>query len=146
MNTRWFSERVNTDWEHALYGHRTVDSVACDGETEDEDENEPDKIRKRQLRVRDFNRYAVRRCVNGRKEEGWKCKVVRLPSIIYSSPGTFKDDVVSWMPYTEVISEEAFDMTDVMMDDSRILLLKVNTFRSSWDKANLEISQVSTEW
>jgi len=36
----------------------------------------------------------------------------------------FKKDIVSWLPYTEVVSEETFEVTDVMMDDCRLLLLK----------------------
>src|ERR1700722_4342680 len=63
-NTRWFPEHLSTDWEHALYGCRTLDTVPCD--TDDVNENEGDgteKVRKSRLRVRDFNPYAIRRCM-----------------------------------------------------------------------------------
>jgi hypothetical protein len=53
-----------------------------------------------------------------------KRRVVREPSVT-PVRGVFKRDVVSWLPYTEVVSEETFEVTDVMMDDCRLLLLKV---------------------
>ncbi len=53
-----------------------------------------------------------------------KRRVVREPSIT-PVKGVFKKDIVSWLPYTEVVSEETFEVTDVMMDDCRLLLLKV---------------------
>lgn len=60
-----------------------------------------------------------------RKSNIWgKRRVVREPSIT-PVKGVFKKDIVSWLPYTEVVSEETFEVTDVMMDDCRLLLLKV---------------------
>lgn len=53
-----------------------------------------------------------------------KRRIVREPSIT-PVKGVFKKDIVSWLPYTEVVSEETFEVTDVMMDDCRLLLLKV---------------------
>ncbi|KAF9450622.1 hypothetical protein P691DRAFT_454949 [Macrolepiota fuliginosa MF-IS2] len=57
-----------------------------------------------------------------------KRRVVREPSIT-PVKGVFKKDIVSWLPYTEVVSEETFEVTDVMMDDCRLLLLKVRRYR-----------------
>jgi len=113
QNTRWFSENVSTEWQHALHGYRTVDIV------------DPDPIMSagvpRRLRIRDFNPYALARAnENG---DGWRGRVVREPSTILAQDA-FGQDVVSHLPYCEIISEETFDVTDVMMDDSRVLLLK----------------------
>jgi hypothetical protein len=40
--------------------------------------------------------------------------------------GVFKYDIMSSLPYVETVSDETYDVTDVMMDDSRVLLLKVS--------------------
>jgi hypothetical protein len=61
----------------------------------------------------------------GKASKSWsRRRVVREPS---TTPvkGVFKQDIVSSLPYTEVVSEETFEVTDVMMDDCRLLLLKV---------------------
>ena len=38
----------------------------------------------------------------------------------------FTKDIISSLPYVEVVSEQTFEVTDVMMDDCRMLLLKVS--------------------
>jgi hypothetical protein len=114
-NTRWFSEDISIDWQHALHGYRTVEIV---------DPPETD-LSPPKLRLRDFNPYALARMAElGDVCEGWHGRVVRQPSII-PARDAFVQDIVSHLPYCEIISEETFDVTDVMMDDGRILLLKV---------------------
>ena len=139
QNTRWFPERRSTDWQHALYGYRTVDTVPPFGE-----EDSPHG--KRRLRVRDYNPYAIARHMqdleDARNDElgpvkGW---VVATPSTA-PAQGAFEQDVVSRLPYREIISEEAYDVTDVMMDDSRILLLKVG--HESLNRSNHTRTDVS---
>ncbi|EKM77357.1 hypothetical protein AGABI1DRAFT_130443 [Agaricus bisporus var. burnettii JB137-S8] len=76
-----------------------------------------------------------------KKDLVWgKRRVVREPSIT-PVKGVFKKDVVSWLPYTEVVSEETFEVTDVMMDDCRLLLLKSArrfVIRASVEKLEIE--------
>lgn len=79
----------------------------------------------RYLRVRDFNPYALAYAEEDR--DGWRGRIVREPSTILAEDA-FDQDVVSHLPYCEIVSEEAFNVTDVMMDDGRILLLKVSLF------------------
>lgn len=43
--------------------------------------------------------------------------------------GVFEHDIVSSLPYVEVVSEETFEVTDVMMDECRVVLLKVSRTR-----------------
>ncbi|KIK68585.1 hypothetical protein GYMLUDRAFT_36043 [Collybiopsis luxurians FD-317 M1] len=38
--------------------------------------------------------------------------------------GVFRKNIISCLPYVEVISEEAFNVNEVMIDDSRLLLLR----------------------
>jgi len=48
--------------------------------------------------------------------------------------------VVSHLPYSEIVSQETFDVTDVMMDDGRILLLKVSDIPASLDNGGSYLS------
>jgi len=99
----------------------------------------------RLLRVRDYNPYSValaserfRNTPNSnegrckQKTQGEKIKadfdnsrtrVVVEPSIT-PTHGVYKDDIKSWLPYVETLNEEKLDITDVMLDDRRLLLLK----------------------
>lgn len=54
-----------------------------------------------------------------------RLRVVTEPSIT-SVHGVYKEDIKSCLPYVEVLSKEKFDVTDVMLDDRRLLLLKVS--------------------
>jgi hypothetical protein len=117
-NTRWFSGNI-TDWQHSLHGHRTVEIV--DSPPTPDTTGIP--FPQRKLRLRDFNPYTLARTND--HGDGWRGRVVRESSTI-AAQDAFKQDVVSHLPYREVISKETFDVTDVMMDDDRILLLKVS--------------------
>jgi hypothetical protein len=101
-----------------------VDAVPCKPMGEDEFDGDGTT----NLRVQDFNPNAVRRTAQGRIEKGWKCRAVMTPSTT-PAKGTYKKDIISSLPYTEVISEETFYAKDVMLDDSRLILLRVS---ESW--------------
>lgn len=51
-------------------------------------------------------------------------RLVTEPSRIPAGTA-FVEDIVSYLPYREVVSEEAVEVSDVMMDDARVLCLKV---------------------
>lgn len=193
QNTRWFEECLSTDWQHAIYGLRTVESVsvakwpnlhggkgpspAGDGaevgseqptlnghaaqtnghapspssssslsdegpiaahpdldlEAEDGEPARPEQ--RRFLRIRDFNPYSLSQAAQLDAQEGsttdkgkhrarWRQpRLVTEPS---TTPvkGVFTKDIISSLPYVEVVSEQTFEVTDVMMDDCRMLLLK----------------------
>lgn len=53
-----------------------------------------------------------------------RSRLVTKPSTI-AAGAAFIEDIVSWLPYREVVSEEVVEVSDVMMDDSRVLCLKV---------------------
>ncbi|KAF9568720.1 hypothetical protein CPC08DRAFT_746151 [Agrocybe pediades] len=187
-NTRWFEENISTDWQHAVYGLRTVESIELakvqrpsqvadfnrflretspaeedlpesdpleakaehgHGQEEgaegyDQDDDDIDLDAQRCLRLRDFNPYSfadfdaskpISILSEGRPtqvigelgtDSKGRCRFRRLvntPSTL-SVNGVFEHDIVSSLPYVEVVSEEMFEVTDVMMDDSRLLLLK----------------------
>ncbi|KAJ6612664.1 hypothetical protein B0H10DRAFT_284244 [Mycena sp. CBHHK59/15] len=228
QNTRWFDESLSTDWQHALYGLKTVecvdpfnpqppvprdpDDADPEYEGEDGDENQPleaeahprsvdvlnlptvndllngigfDGIEDddavgdgqqpnpgldqtsvehstrhrlvpamRHLRIRDYNPYSLlvdkpeekpddgagevldgfelfmgntsgREKGKGKEKvpSRWARRIVTTSSVT-SSRGVFVKDIVSSLPYSEVISEEKFHVTDVMMDDCRVLLMQ----------------------
>ncbi|TFK22468.1 hypothetical protein FA15DRAFT_622483 [Coprinopsis marcescibilis] len=91
---------------------------------------------KRFLRMRDFSPYALTRAARsealshpvlhgkGKCRGVWRTpKVVREASRVCVN-GVFKEDIMSSLPYVETVTDETFDVTDVMMDDCRLLLLK----------------------
>lgn len=117
-NTRWFPETTGTDWQHALYGYRAVEALNAAALF-------ADPPIQRNLRVLDFNPYTLTQMVDDEDEkDGWRGRIVRVPSFI-SAQDAFAHDIVSSLPYREIISKETFTVTYVMMDDRRILLLKV---------------------
>jgi hypothetical protein len=221
-NTRWFEECLSTDWQHAIYGLRAVESVEVSkmtaerqfdidnwpigrggsssldaqgsggggvggttggpagptttttvigGVTVTMTTNGPQRREKRFLRVRDFSPYSIQLAQEaavasrafssslastppssssstashstsrphtphdftshpifkgkGRCRSVWRTpKVVSEPSRV-PAMGVFQHDIVSMLPYVETVSDETFEVTDVMMDDERVLLLKV---------------------
>jgi hypothetical protein len=231
-STRWFEECLSTDWQHAIYGLRTVESVSPRGNVfppipgtgpgsnpsngmddgpfytdvavqvdetsapstaaaassnsqgvlhasatahpgvndgvsanplvnnngnNNNNNNYPNNNnggngaaglppnQRRYLRLRDFNPYSFtstaeafggsERHVHASKGKGkqkTRWNTPRLVTAPTTTPvkGVFQHDVVSWLPYMEVMSQDTFEVTDVMMDDARLLLLKVCCFFS----------------
>jgi hypothetical protein len=108
-----------------LHGQRAVDAISCELLGEHESGSEGEAGKKWRLRVRDFNPNAVRRSAQGQMEKGWKCRAVTSPTIIFKE-GAYENDIISSLPYTEVISEETFCTDIVLMDGSRLLLPEVS--------------------
>ncbi|KAF9014740.1 hypothetical protein BDZ89DRAFT_1076385 [Hymenopellis radicata] len=170
-NTRWFRECLVTDWQHAVHGMRTAETISAkvwngspkdsmegvivEVETIDEEGEQdviddrvdnfveygavtpplpngmpepPAVVSRRYLRVRDFNPYAIRlisEADNAVTESStWRGRRVITTESECEAHEVFTQDIKSSLPYAEVVSRQAFDMTDVMMDDCRILLLK----------------------
>ena len=207
QSTRWFEECLSTDWQHAIYGLRTVESIsvakwkalsasntpsqpenssmsngttsngatyksvsvqATEGSsstntaavteesittshqlhptqedtTNDNEENEDGNIsnaipRERNfLRIRDFNPYSFTKVSEpfeseslngkGKHKARWRAPRLVTESSKTSVKGVFTRDIESSLPYMEVVSEDSFEVTDVMMDDCRLLLLKAS--------------------
>ncbi|KAJ7222398.1 hypothetical protein GGX14DRAFT_352853 [Mycena pura] len=204
QNTRWFDEALSTDWQHALYGLKTIECIdplrpnrgmpvrpaelrtrlreddgivddvvaasrvdplnlptvndllngrGFDVGDRDDEERGGDSVKarprpphlQRHLRIRDYNPYALRRedletdadeptveskgkrKAFAREQRRWMRRIVTAPSIM-PSRGVFVKDISSALPYSEVISKEKYSVTDVMMDDCRVLLMQVSTF------------------
>ena len=87
------------------------------------------------LRVKNFNPYVITRMMDEmgmgegedkvkKPDDGLTYRVVTKPSVTKAS-GVFKEDVVSYLPYVEVTSDSRYDASDVMLDEARLLLIKV---------------------
>ncbi|KAJ7640805.1 hypothetical protein DFH06DRAFT_1000320 [Mycena polygramma] len=113
QHTRWFDEALSTDWQHALYGLKTVECI---------DPFHPPLPVPANPRDVDVDRADVD---DNAKEPAskWTRRIVTTASTT-PSRGVFVKDIVSSLPYSEVISKDKFNVTDVMMDDCRVLLMQ----------------------
>ncbi|KAI0049212.1 hypothetical protein FA95DRAFT_923232 [Auriscalpium vulgare] len=147
--TRWFGDMLSSDWQHAVHGFRTVERVAQDPQATRH------RIRVRDYnpllvareRARDKGKGRVRaeaaeveaqdkaKAAAGDENEkarepaegsGPSVRLVTEASTIRAGVA-FVRDVVSWLPYREVVTEQAIEVSDVMLDDNRILCLKVRS-------------------
>lgn len=114
--TRWFDgDELTMRWITTTAGQRYVSMAAA--------ELAP-------IRVRDFNPHAVRRAGAGgeavRLPSGNTLRVVTGSSVITSSD-LFQDDLESALPYVETVTEAEYSYDGVLMDEERILGLKVCT-------------------
>lgn len=89
------------------------------------------------LRIRDFNPYSFTKVSDfgsetlngkGKHKARWRAPRLVTETSKTSAKGVFTRDIESSLPYMEVISEDTFEVTDVMMDDCRLLLLEVRSF------------------
>ena len=212
QSTRWFEECISTDWQHAIYGLRTVESIrvpkrrhrnittpgpsspptqltnpsiassnstkvayksvavqATEGSSsamtvdvteesatiddqlpstqedsaDENEESEDDNVtnltprnpmERSLLRIRDFNPYSFTKVSDfgsetlngkGKHKARWRAPRLVTETSRTSAKGVFTRDIESSLPYMEVVSEDTFEVTDVMMDDCRLLLLEV---------------------
>lgn len=138
QNTRWFQDLLSTNWQHAIHGLRTVECVPVgerDGNAHIHGHDQWEHTTgTRKLRVRDFNPNVVRDAViakrEGKKDGGKnKWRVVTTRDLVANTKGVFEDDIWSALPYREVVTEETVQVAEVMMDESRILLIQVRKIR-----------------
>ncbi|KAG6335702.1 hypothetical protein ID866_3382 [Astraeus odoratus] len=137
--THWFRDNY-VDWQNSVYGYRTVELV---NESPIIFSTEP-----RRLRVRDFNpnllffktphldkedksehEHRLERSLIAHDEPERGALMFPIPHLpakvrakIIGVFRPFAELLGMVLPYREVISTEAFDATEVMMDESRILL------------------------
>ena len=88
--------------------------------------------------VRDFNPYAVRAtralaATSGESQRGnWSTqlqngnwKTLKVKDSVFTAGPIFKEDVRSSLPYVEIVTQDEYHYDGVMMDDERVLGLKV---------------------
>jgi len=132
-NTRWFQDTLSTNWQHAIHGLRTVECI-LDGERNGDPHVHGHQLehttRERKLRIRDFNPNIVEAAIIARrdekKDEGknkWKVMTTKDP--VAGAENVFEEEIWSALPYREVVTEETVQVAEVMMDECRILLIKV---------------------
>jgi hypothetical protein len=105
------------DYRQSLYGFRTV------GFIDEGSSNWSSEPRPSRLCIRDFNPHNV--CNYGAGDEtGRRGRFVRGGTCKKMKP--FREALEVALPYREIISEELFDASETIMDESRILLLKAS--------------------
>jgi hypothetical protein len=123
-NTRWFRSTFTKELKHALCGYRALDTVLCEPLGDDDSDGTFGVSAEKKLRVLDFNPNSVRRSAMG-QIKGWKCRAVTKPSTTITG-GSYDQDIISSLPYTEVVSQATFHSYTVLMDSSRIFLPEVS--------------------
>jgi hypothetical protein len=101
-------------WPQSLYGFRTVGSA-------DEDLGH---CSPRRLCIRDFNPHVA--CNYGAEDAAERHGRLVRGELTTTIHYPFTEPLGSALPYREIVSEELFDVTETMMDESRILLLDVS--------------------
>jgi hypothetical protein len=94
------------------------------------------------IKVRDFNPYAVRAaCALAAASEGGQSKqgnwskllpngnmmTLNVEESMLTAVHIFEEDVRSSLPYVEVVTQNEYDYVGVMVDDQRILGMKVRS-------------------
>ena len=131
MNTRWCTSDWS-GWRYASYGLRVIDPIL---EPLGPDSDVDTGIAERRLQLRDFNSYAFSTPISedDASLEAWRKGRIVTESSWIPAGTIFIDAVESGLPYQEVITKERFNVTSVMMDEDKIVLLKVLlSFFSSW--------------
>lgn len=137
QNTRWFQDLLSTNWQHAIHGLRTVECVLAGERGVNTHAHGDHQLEHtagmRKLRIRDFNPNVVRDAIVAQREgkkDGDKnrWKVVTTMDSVVNAMNAFEEEIRSSLPYREVVTEETVQVAEVMMDESRILLIKVREF------------------
>lgn len=114
QHTTCFRLQRDETWQSSLYGFRVIEPI-----------NVPEVSREhRRLRIRDFNPHIARN-YHAQDKSGWHGRLVE-GELISTISWPFTEPLGSALPYREVVSEEVFDVNHTLIDESRILLLKVS--------------------
>ncbi|KIJ61610.1 hypothetical protein HYDPIDRAFT_189506 [Hydnomerulius pinastri MD-312] len=141
--THWFPDALHVDWQNSVFGFRTIESI-------NEDQDTPlggyFSRKPRKLRVRDFNPNLAFH-YHGEDLEGWTGRLVKAGEGESGSARggkgwgveikPFVDPLGKGLSYREVESEERFDVTEAMMDESRILLLRRRSENGELEKVDV---------
>ncbi|KAG1750126.1 hypothetical protein EDB19DRAFT_1629386, partial [Suillus lakei] len=117
QHAAWFQVRQSEYWQPSHHGFRTVEFV---NENPYHSSNEPHQL----LCIRDFNPHIAWN-YSAVDNSGCRGQIVR-GEVDRTVSCPFKEPLGSALTYREVLSEGLFDVAEMLMDDSRILLVKVS--------------------
>ncbi|KAI0064257.1 hypothetical protein BV25DRAFT_1823228 [Artomyces pyxidatus] len=101
-----------------------ADRGGKEGNSEEPWEEDEEDAEKENVEARRRAESEARDVPETRQKRGPTVRLVTEPSTIEAGIA-FAEDVVSYLPYREVVTEQAMEVSDVMLDDNRILCLKV---------------------
>ncbi|KAG2134810.1 hypothetical protein DEU56DRAFT_858701 [Suillus clintonianus] len=118
QNTSWFHVHDNEDWHTSLNGFRTVESV---------NESSPDHFSDdpRRLYIRDFNPHIAWN-YSAVDKSGWRSEIIPAREVHGTISYPFTEPLGCALAYRESSSEELFDVSEILSDESRILLIRVS--------------------
>ena len=149
-----------TEESVTTYDQLPTQENSADENEESEDDNVTNLIprvpmERSLLRIRDFNPYSFTKVSDfgpetmdgkGKHKARWHAPRLVTETSKTSAKGVFTRDIESSLPYMEVVSEDTFEVTDVMMDDCRLLLLEVgSSFFLKYDDADRTCSVAKAE-
>ncbi|KAG1887306.1 hypothetical protein F4604DRAFT_1646062 [Suillus subluteus] len=117
QHATWLQVHQSRCWQPPQYGFRTVEFI-------NENPYYPLDEPRRPLCIRDFNPHIA--CnYSAVDKSGWRGRIVRGEvDRVVSRP--FTEPLGSALTYREVFSEGLFDVAEMLMDESRILLVKAS--------------------
>ncbi|KAJ8591264.1 hypothetical protein M405DRAFT_880566 [Rhizopogon salebrosus TDB-379] len=129
QNTSWFQGEL-LRWPQSLYGFRTVGSTSGDSGF----------WGPRRLCIRDFNLHVA--CNYGAEDAAERRSRLVQGELTTTISRPFIESLGSTLSYREIVSEELFDVTETMMDESRILLLNPSDMDRSSSSRDLSNSKL----
>ncbi|EMD35720.1 hypothetical protein CERSUDRAFT_115679 [Gelatoporia subvermispora B] len=119
LNSRVLHRRGRFQWLRYIHGHRLVLPLALPPSPPDT------MIRERLLIVCDFNVHPKR--INDPVEKPDNCEIVTVPEVI-PADDTFKEEVITYLPYARSLKIVTFNYSGLMIDDERIVGMKSLAF------------------
>lgn len=114
QHTSWFRVQRDEDWRSSLCGFRVVEPF-----------NDSSRVSRMPQRLRIRISTHIARNYHAEDKSGWLGQFVEgeLTSTISC---LFMEPLGSALPYREIVSEELFNVDNILMDESRIMLFKVS--------------------
>ncbi|KZT24897.1 hypothetical protein NEOLEDRAFT_1134601 [Neolentinus lepideus HHB14362 ss-1] len=117
-NTRWFKHEYEAPWIHSIHGHRIVDKTTAADEKGNPTLATTSTPNEFNLVVRDFNPKLLKTTVDVADKD--YIRIVIDPTLVKEPE--FKEEITTQLAYREVVSRETYPCSNVMIDDSRIIL------------------------
>ncbi|KAG1745156.1 hypothetical protein EDB19DRAFT_1632240 [Suillus lakei] len=116
QHTSWFDIQLNNDWHTSVCGFRTIESI---GEFSSRYMDNP-----RRLYIRDFNPHIAWNY--DAVDQSGCCGKIIPGEMDKTVSHPFAEPLGRALTYRESVSEELFDVKEILSDESRVLVVKVS--------------------